>query len=129
MEAHLVACESIAFDAENKRFSLGNVLNVLYAPTYPCIVAFDLFLKIWNVERDRDVSAHLVATDDSDHVVSFTDKLMLRNCREEDQVPGVDTFVRLSLTLSVPGIVRVTLFLDDQPYAAYPLTVRTAEAV
>jgi hypothetical protein len=127
MEAQLLVCDRISFDKEKKQHELGNVLNLISIPTFPYVINFTILAKLIYIKFDEDINCQLVIRDAHHNIVSYSNNFILRNHRSDDQVPGVDAHLDLSVILSIPGIIEVQLILNDEKRATYPLTVRLSE--
>ncbi|QDS34162.1 hypothetical protein [Brevibacillus brevis] len=129
MEAQLLMLDNVhmvQMDDGTKALQLGRVLNTLTVETLPFVSKLSFFVKLQNIQSDEMINIGINVYDEED-LVAYTGKMHVYNQRQKDQVPGVDTWADLSITMTRAGYYKAILFIEDKATAMYSYNVRVKD--
>ncbi|WP_025675854.1 hypothetical protein [Paenibacillus polymyxa] len=128
MIAQIIICNHIQNDKQAKNHTLGTILNYVHIPVLPFVVKLFVLVKISDFPSRESLDMQLRIYDEQDKIVGMTSRLVLRNYRDSDMIPGVDAQLELSLVIVQSGNIRIKCFIDEEEVTWYPLMIRLSEA-
>ncbi|ADM68054.1 hypothetical protein GMA19_00169 [Paenibacillus polymyxa E681] len=128
MIAQIIICDQIQNDKQSKIHTLGTILNHVHIPVLPFVVKLYVLVKISDFPSRESLDMQLRIYDEQDEIIGTTSRLVLRNYRDLDMIPGVDAQLELSLVIVQSGNIRIKCFIDEEEVTWYPLMIRLAEA-
>lgn len=127
MNVQLLVCDKITNNPVKKGHQLGTVLNHITIPVLPYAIDMHLLVKIFNLPKDESVDINVKIYNAKGEIRAVSGTLVVRNYREDDQVPGVDRDIQITLVITEPEILYIRCYVNKEEAAWYPLTVRLEE--
>ncbi|WP_235918015.1 hypothetical protein [Paenibacillus lutrae] len=128
MNAQLIICDRISNNEQLKGHSLGTILNHLTIPVLPFVIELHVLVKLFDLPREESIDTVLTITHSNGEIIGKTPTSVLRNYRAEDQIPGVDQDLTLTLVITEPGILYIQCMVNGETATWYPLTIRLQES-
>jgi hypothetical protein len=127
MNVQLLVCDEITNNPVKKGHRLGTVLNHVTIPVLPYAIDLHLLVKIFDLPKEEGVDVTIKIYNVKGEIRGGTGTLVVRNYRENDQIPGVDRDIRITLVVTEPEILYFRCYVNEEEAAWYPMTVRLEE--
>lgn len=123
MNSQLICCDHIEFNKEKACHMLGRVINRIELSTRPKVIDLDIFIKLSGIDPDKSYELELQLKDSDKKIRAYTEKFIVYNRRQPEQVPGVDSSSKMKAIITKPGNYTVELWVDGVNTASYPVYI------
>lgn len=127
MRGQILVAKEVIFNEDSKNYSVKNIINRYNIVTLPTICFFNVFVKINDIPSDEPVEVLILVNDNKGLRVGSSEKILIRNPRDKNEIPGIDICIALSLLLLKEGNYFFTLFVDGYNQYTYPLKIFRSE--
>ncbi|SEN75739.1 hypothetical protein SAMN04487786_0197 [Paenisporosarcina quisquiliarum] len=121
MDVQLIICDSTIFD---KSHSIENVRNSVSVDTFPSIINLSTFVKIIDMPKNETIDFDLVVFDSKNNILNNASTFVLRNYREENEVPGIDFDLKVQLVILEKGNIYFKAYINRKEATSCPLYIK-----
>jgi hypothetical protein len=127
MRAQLLVSEKIEYDEENQRHHLGYIINHYEVDTLPCVCNFNLYVKLQSIPVEEALELQIGFRADNGKLAAYSNRVLVRNRRPKDQIPGIDCVINMSVVITRKGNYNFELFVDAEKKEEYPIKIRVKD--
>jgi len=120
----IIVAKNVVFHEVLKTHSIDKVVNYLETPIFPSAVISEVFVKIFFEDILAGSSTRFQVEDSIGNVLYFTELPQLKNMRDSNMFPGLDTSLIARYAVISEGIYWYKLYIEDDLVVKYPITIK-----